>query len=154
MHRIFIPLLSFLLMYCQQKQPKEEFTFKKSSPTNVAKTSQSVTLENKGVGPITSVEFAVEIDSSMVRRGSAIYQEKCTACHRIGETFIGPPPNGILSRRSPEWIMNLILNTEEMLEKDSTAKALFMEFNGQLMTNQGLTEDEARDILEYFRTLN
>jgi hypothetical protein len=50
--------------------------------------------------------------------------------------------------------MNMILNPEEMLQKDPLAKALFMEFNGQLMTDQQLTVDEARAILEYFRTLD
>ena len=89
----------------------------------------------------------------MASSGKALYEQKCNACHKVGTTFIGPPPNAILKRRTPEWVMNMILNPEEMLEKDSLAQALFMEFNGQLMTNQQLTTDEARSILEYFRTL-
>ena len=75
------------------------------------------------------------------------------ACHRIGKKFIGPPPNGILARRSPEWVMNMILNPEVMVKEDPLAKDLLQEFNGAPMANQGLTEEQARSVLEYFRTL-
>ena len=40
-----------------------------------------------------------------------------------------------------------------MTQKDPLAKQLLIEFNGSPMANQGLTEEEARSILEYFRTL-
>ena len=32
--------------------------------------------------------------------------------------------------RTPEWIMNMILNPTEMVEKDPLAKELLVEFNG------------------------
>lgn len=75
------------------------------------------------------------------------------ACHKPDKKFIGPAPKGILERRTPEWIMNMILNPEEMTQKDPLAHALLKEFNGSPMANQGLTEEEARQVLEYFRTL-
>ena len=90
----------------------------------------------------------------MAKAGEAKYNAICTACHMTGQRFIGPDLSGIYERRSPEWVMNMILNPEEMLQKDSLAKALFMEFNGQLMTNQQVTVEEARAMLEYFRTLD
>jgi hypothetical protein len=49
--------------------------------------------------------------------------------------------------------MNMILNPQEMVQKDPLANDLLKEFNGSPMSNQGLTEDQARAILEYFRTL-
>ena len=49
--------------------------------------------------------------------------------------------------------MNMILNPQEMVEKDRCAKDLLVEFNGAAMANQNLTREQARDILEYFRTL-
>jgi len=78
----------------------------------------------------------------------------CTACHKIGKKFIGPDPSGIMERRSPEWIMNMILDPEGMVKNDPLAKQLLIEFNGSPMANQSLSEDEARAVLEYFRTLN
>ena len=47
----------------------------------------------------------------------------------------------------------MILNPEEMTQKDPLAKELLIEFNGSPMANQGLTKEDARAVLEYFRTL-
>ena len=47
--------------------------------------------------------------------------------------------------------MNMVLNPQEMTRQDPTAKELLGEFMTQ-MPNQNLTEEEARAVLEYFRT--
>ena len=89
----------------------------------------------------------------MAITGKAIYEAKCTACHKPTEVFVGPPQKGVLDRRSPEWVMNMILNPVEMQEKDPIAKALVKEFNGAAMVDMNLTEEEARQVLEYIRTI-
>lgn len=110
-------------------------------------------MENKGIGPIKEVNLGASIDQAMADHGKEVYSKMCTACHKPTEKFIGPAPKGILERRSPEWIMNMILNPEQMVKEDPIAKKLLMEFNGSPMANQHLTEEEARAVLEYFRTL-
>jgi len=110
-------------------------------------------MQNKGVGPITSVELGASIDKDLAEKGSVIYAKMCTACHKPTEKFIGPAQKGVLDRRSPEWVMNMILNPEQMVKEDPIAKKLLMEFNGSPMANQNLTQEEARAVLEYFRTL-
>ena len=110
-------------------------------------------MENKGIGPVKSITLASEVDIDMAQKGSEVYQKMCTACHKPTEKFIGPAPLRILERRSPEWIMNMILNPEEMILKDPIAKKLFLEFNMSPMANQNLTQEDARAVLEYFRTL-
>lgn len=115
--------------------------------------SQRITLEDKGVGPIQNLELEASIDQAMVDRGQATFKTNCSACHKIDKRFIGPSPKGILDRRSPEWIMNMILDPQLMVEQDRCAKDLLIEFNGAAMANQNMTEEQARDILEYFRTL-
>lgn len=110
-------------------------------------------MTNKGIGPISSVSLG-EIDADLVSEGETQFKAKCTACHKISKRHIGPGLKGITERRSPEWIMNMILNPEEMVQKDPIAKKLLVEYNGAPMANQNLTEDEARAILEYFRTKN
>ena len=107
---------------------------------------------NKGIGPISEISLG-ELDEGMAKKGKMTFSIYCSACHKEKEDYIGPPPWGIMSRRSPEWIMNMILNTEEMLEKDKDAKALFVKYNQNSMANMGLSEKQAREILEYFRTL-
>lgn len=157
-----IILIAILFASCGSKEEKkkESFSYEKKPSTEVTTkkietipASKRIDLTNKGIGPITSIDLSAEVDQTMATHGSEIYNKMCTACHRVDKKFIGPAPTGILLRRSPEWIMNIILNPEEMLQKDPLAKELFMEFNGSPMANQNLTEEEARAVLEYFRTL-
>lgn len=150
---IVLLLLALLTSQCKQKEVKSEFSFTRKKEKKLLQASKTIDLENKGIGPIDSVALSKEIDAELAGLGEEVYTRKCNACHKVGLTFIGPPPNGILKRRTPEWVMNMILNPGEMLQKDPLAKALFMEFDGQLMTNQNVTIEEARAILEYFRTL-
>lgn len=110
-------------------------------------------MENKGIGPISEVKLNANVDQAMAEKGKDIYNRLCTACHKPTEKFIGPAPKGVLERRSPEWVMNMILNPEQMVKEDPIAKKLLMEFNGSPMANQNLTQEEARAVLEYFRTL-
>jgi len=49
--------------------------------------------------------------------------------------------------------MNLLLNPTEMLKQDPIAKALLKKYNNVMMLNQNLSEEEARAITEYLRTL-
>lgn len=161
----FTLLLSLLTLGCGEKKEKETQGFKMERQSSASETksvtpettgvkaSERVDLTNKGVGPITSVNLDAEINPEMAAQGEAVYNQMCLACHRIGKKFIGPPPNGILDRRTPEWVMNMILVPEKMVKEDPLARDLLIEFNGSPMANQGLTEEQARAVLEYFRTL-
>ncbi len=108
---------------------------------------------NKGIGPITSLTIPDDLDPELVAKGQKIFETMCSACHKVDKKFIGPSPKGILDRRTPEWTMNMILNPVEMLEKDPIAKQLLIEANGAPMANQNLSEEDARAVLEYFRSL-
>ncbi len=157
-------VFSLLLLSCGGKEEKKKEGFnvertktaKQKIETPVAnevKASERIDLTNKGVGPITSVTLDATVNQELATKGEEVYNKMCLACHRIGKKFIGPAPNGILERRTPEWVMNMILNPEKMVKEDPLAKDLLVEFNGSPMANQGLNEEEARAILEYFRTL-
>ena len=133
---------------------KKQKTEKKVEATKATKPSETIDLTNKGVGPIKSITLASEIDQAMVTKGADVFKRMCTACHKVGKKFIGPHPNGVLKRRTPEWVMNMILDPEGMVKNDQLARDLLMEFNGSPMANQNLSEEDARAVLEYFRTLN
>jgi len=115
--------------------------------------SERVDLVSKGVGPVKSITIPETIDQTLAAEGLDLYEKNCTACHKPNKKHIGPAPKDILSRRTPEWVMNMIINPDKMVQEDPLAKDLLIEFNGSPMSNQGITEDEARAILEYFRTL-
>ncbi len=152
-------LTSFaLLVACGGKEEKKDSGVSYGKPAAVKKVettpaSQRIDLSNKGVGPIKTVSIGTEIDKSMAEHGADVYSKMCTACHKIDKKFIGPAPKGILERRTPEWVMNMILDPEGMVNNDPLAKDLLIEFNGSPMANQGLSEEDARAVLEYFRTL-
>lgn len=103
-----------------------------------------------GIGPISAFELG-ELDPEMAAKGQEVFEIKCSACHKVGERYIGPDMAGILDRRSPAYVMNMILNPEEMLQKHPEAKAMLAEYMTP-MANQNLTEEEARAILEWLRT--
>ena len=115
---------------------------------------RSDSLSNKGVGPITNVILEDKVNISMANSGEKLFNQLCTSCHMINEDYIGPAMSGILERRSPEWIMNMILNPIQMLEEDSIAIELLEEYDYEYMYNQNLLEEEVREILEYFRLLD
>lgn len=154
---------SAIIISCggKEEKKKETFSYKKKTTTEKTttktpekvKASDKVVLDNKGVGPIKNIDLGAEIDKKMATQGSEIFKKMCTACHRPDKKFIGPAPAGILDRRAPEWVMNMILNPEVMVKEDPLAKELLIEFNGAPMANQGLSEEDARAVLEYFRTL-
>lgn len=115
--------------------------------------SEMIDLKNKGIGPISSVTIPETIDKDLAAKGQKIYEQKCTACHNPYKKLVGPPQVGIMKHRTPEWIMNMIMNPDEMLQKDPLAKAMLEEFNGARMSNQDVSEKDARALVEYFRTL-
>ncbi len=125
---------------------------REEAPVSNVKASERIDLTNKGVGPIKSVELG-EVDQAMVAKGAELFKTNCTACHKADRKFIGPAPTGILERRTPEWIMNMIMDPEGMVANDPLAKDLLIEHNGSPMANQNMSEEQARQILEYFRTL-
>ncbi|MFD0863808.1 c-type cytochrome [Sungkyunkwania multivorans] len=158
-------LLAVVFISCGEKEEKKEkFSYERSKSTTSEKketnptttkvlASERVDLTNKGVGKIQTLTLPAMVDEKMAATGAELFKVKCTACHKSHKKFIGPPPVGILDRRTPEWVMNMILDPEKMVKEDPLAKELLVEHNGSPMANQSLTEEEARAILEYFRTL-
>lgn len=104
-----------------------------------------------GIGPIKP--FGLDpIDETLVAAGKEIFDVKCVACHKIDERLVGPPLQGITDKRSPAFIMNMVLNPDEMVKKHPEVKAMLAQYYVP-MTFQNVTEDDARAILEYLRTL-
>lgn len=120
----------------------------KSESAHSARTTESVA-EGIGVGPIRMVEIG-PLDPALASKGKIIFEQKCAACHKFDERYVGPALKGVTERRKPEWIMNMILNPSEMLEKDPTAKELLATYLTP-MTFQDVSKEQARAILEYFR---
>ncbi len=108
----------------------------------------TTTSSGRGVGPVDHVDVA-SLDAARAMKGAELFPVKCSACHKLDEKYIGPALAGVTKRREPEWICNMILNPENMIQQDPTAKALLAQYIAP-MANQHLTRDEAESILAYF----
>jgi cytochrome c len=115
-----------------------------------ASPSDPLQSEDKGMGPIKELKLG-PIDEKLVALGKQLFGERCAACHGLDRAMTGPALGDVLKRRNPEFVMNMILNTAEMVQKDEITKKLVAKFS-MPMPPPGLTSDEARAILEYFRT--
>lgn len=103
-----------------------------------------------GIGPLKEALVLGEIDAELAAKGEEVFTQKCTACHKMDKRHVGPGLAGVIDRRNPTWVMNMILNPDNMVKEDPVAKALLAEYLSP-MANQNLTEEEARSVLEYFR---
>lgn len=103
-----------------------------------------------GIGPVTeTISLGDEVDPELAQKGKELFELKCSACHRVNERYIGPAMNDVLDRRSPTYVMNMILNPDGMTKNHPEAKKLLQEYMSP-MPNQGLSQEEARAIVEFF----
>ena len=108
--------------------------------------------DSKGVGTFTDVAIADGLDADMAARGQEVFQTSCTACHTpTAQKLIGPGLKGITKIRTPEWILNMITDPVKMTKNDPIAKALLAESNNIQMTDQNVSDEDARAILEFLR---
>ena len=105
---------------------------------------------NRGEGKFTSMELGA-LDEAKAELGNQVSQVKCSSCHKLtDERLVGPGWAGVTARRKPEWIMNFITNTDVMIDKDPEVQAQ-LELCLVRMPNQNLSDDDARNILEFMR---
>jgi cytochrome c551/c552 len=127
----------------------------KESPEHEAQEAESGGLTafelEHGIGPVKEPIELGAIDAAMAATGKTVFEAKCTACHKMDTLYIGPALGEVTARRSGAFIMNMILNPQEMVERHPVAKQMLAE-RMSFMANQGLTRDEARAVLEYLRT--
>ena len=88
---------------------------------------------------------------AQVKRGQTLWQNRgCAGCHSIGKRGgIAPDLAGVTQRRSREWLVNWLKDTETMLQTDSVAIAMLKEYKGQKMPNQKISEQDTDAILAF-----
>lgn len=104
----------------------------------------------QGIGPIRNLELG-PVDAGLASEGEAAFVTKCSACHKIQERYVGPELGRVLSRRRPEFVMNQILNSNEMVQRHPVVREMLAEYYTP-MPVQVTDREEARAILEYLRS--
>lgn len=138
---------SLFLLGCGSREEAQQAAEAAPSPVELA----TGTPEIHGV-EVKDVQLTNPLKAEWVAAGKAIYDMKCLACHKLtGEKLVGPGWLDVTKRRQPVWIMNMITNVDMMLEKDEEAQKL-LELCLIRMPNQNISQDEARQILEFMRS--
>ncbi len=106
-----------------------------------------------GIGPIQERLTIADFNLEKAQRGQDIFESKCAACHQMDSRLVGPPIKGLTERRSAEFIMNIILNPNEMVRNHPEGQKMMQEYM-MVMPYQNVSEDEAREIYEYFRKVD
>lgn len=143
-----LAVLALLFTACSDRKENPQ-----NEPENPNKTNEygltEFEMEN-GVGPIKTKLSLAELDMMKVKDGEKIFTEKCSACHKLDERYVGPAQADVLIRRSPEYVVNMIMNPEGMLQKHPEAKKMLAEYMTP-MPFQNVTMEDALKLLEYFR---
>ena len=146
MRPVVIAVLLVWLAYACGGGANENATSTANEPTP---TETATPNDGKGVGEIKEVTLNNPLKPEMVEKGKAIYEMKCSACHKLtDQRVVGPGWAGITERRKPVWIMNMITNVDMMLAEDPEAQKLLEECLTR-MPNQNVSVGDARDILEF-----
>ena len=147
---IIIAFASFCIGSCNSNEPQvKQDNQPATTKTDTVVISQGI--NSKGIGRFSDVKLIHPLDQGMITKGQSIYGAKCIACHKLtDEKLVGPGWKGVTDRRTPEWIMNFTTNTQVMLDKDLVAQAEMVTCLVR-MPNQDLTDDQARQILEFMR---
>lgn len=91
------------------------------------------------------------VDHEAAEAGEKLFSTKgCTACHAWGKKLTGPDLKDVTARRTQVWMEHQILHPDVMVKTDPIAHELFAKHMLQ-MPKQGLTEAEARQVIEYLK---
>jgi len=142
---IFISL-AFFIYACGNSNSEGSETASKTITPNAKK---ELGKDPKGIGEVKNVILNDPLDDEMIAAGKNTYEVKCAACHKLTDKrVVGPGWAGITGRRTPEWIMNMTLNVDVMLEEDAEARELLKQCLVR-MPNQNLSLGDARDVVEF-----
>jgi cytochrome c5 len=143
---LMVSFVAFLAISCGSEGVKKD---EPSVDVNELTKNQT---ETKGAEvKETDIQITHPLNKGWIASGKTIYELKCQPCHKLSEEkLVGPGWKDVTKRRTPVWIMNMITNTEYMLDKDPEAQKL-LELCMVRMPNQNLTQDEARQVLEFQR---
>jgi cytochrome c551/c552 len=152
----FIIILStfctIILVACggNEKTSEQQEAEKKASAEANKPAANPANDPERGMGKFTHVDIG-PLDAAMATEGQKVYDVKCASCHKTtDEKLVGPGWKGVTQRHAPEWIMNFVTNTDEMLNKDPKAQSM-LEICLVRMPNQNLSDDNARQLLEFMR---
>ena len=98
--------------------------------------------------------FTFIISSSAQNQGEQLFSQRCAACHTIGGgKLIGPDLVNVQTRRTEAWIIKFVQSSQSVIKSgDSTAIAVFEQYNKVVMPDQDLKVNQIKSIITYITT--
>ena len=150
MKQLLFTMIAALVFACAPDKPKNQEEYAEQ-PVNKTAVEDIMKDPTKGIGAVKTVTLNTPLEKERIPRGLAIYEMKCSACHKLtADRVVGPGWKDVTKRRKPEWIMNMVTNTDVMLDRDPESQKL-LELCLTRMPNQNVSIGDARDILEFMR---
>ena len=151
---VLIITLAALVSACGNYEKENNTSDEAPASSMVSGTPDYDPKRGEGKWTAENIGLTDKLDEAKAKSGESISSTKCLSCHKLSdEKLVGPGWAGVTKRRTPEWIMNFITNPDPMLDKDPEAQAM-LEICLVRMPNQNLSDQEARDILEYMRQVD
>jgi cytochrome c2 len=146
---------------CGRPVPQAVTNDSSSAPAASQRTTPE-TLERTPIVTDSSVSFVVPIrectattardSAARVQAGARLFQTKgCKRCHSLTEGYAdGPDLEGVTTRRSCEWVVALLTDTENMIQTDPDLQQLRIEHFLD-MPDHNLSVLDARALYAYLR---
>ncbi len=88
--------------------------------------------------------------------GESLFRTRCASCHTIDgkqqAQALGPDLLGITQRRELTWLVNWLRAPDKMIaDKDPIALSLLNQYNGVLMPNLSLSQQDVNNLLHYLQ---
>lgn len=158
-----LSIFSFALFSCGGDKKTDDASTTSETETSATTSESTPAAESgsneydpkRGLGKYEEGSVDVSsFDPAMAAEGKKIADVKCASCHKpTNEKLVGPGWKGVTTRQTPAWIMNFITNPDPMIDVDPELQKQ-LELCLVRMPNQGLTDKEARDVLEYMREID
>ncbi len=118
------------------------------APAETAKAAPLPTESKYDAGPRAGES---PVNAAMAANGEKLFSAKgCMVCHGFGKRVTCPDLVGVSMRRTARWMEEQILHPEEMVKTDRISAELKAQYVLP-MTNQGLTPEEARAVIEFLK---
>ena len=104
------------------------------------------------IAPVAAAQSSITVDPNLAKKGKTLFTNRgCNACHTFGKKTAGPDLVGATTRRDQDWLRRWLKNTDEMLQSDSIAQAMLVEFQNVKMPNLKLSDAEVDALLHYMQ---
>lgn len=118
------------------------------TPAPPAETTAVLAVSKYDAGPRAGES---PVKAALAATGETLFQKKgCMVCHGFGKKITCPDLVGVSMRRTADWMEHQILHPEIMVKEDPISHELRTHY-ALPMTNQGLTAEEARAVIEFLK---